>query len=354
MKLHSRGSANKHYNSAADKLKKKQHKKVKGSLLTQTALSNSRKIDRLKGDTEVRYMTKHIASEQSSWNGQQMICYPDCTGCSNQLAGLSIQTPGTPGTPPGTFNYIPIVMRPLRNYHISQPSASEGARLGEYINMKWFNIKGSVSAYSSAFNGTSSNGTIYTNRPMIQQVRIIVALDTSPPNYDQSNTTVYQPDSCPGRIFSMKSLNTAYGPDPITTARGLEILRSGGKPPFGVQKADGTNDLWDQSYYENNFIQSEKFKDKRFKILKVFTVEVQQENAFNAPNTLRSVKNFSHTLKLPYKFHYNSRTDSLPSDKQIIVFVQSNVKQCIGAADIQAPIALPKVHIQCKVAFTDP
>ena len=320
----------------------------KGGLVTRTALSNRRAIKRIKSNVEVKYLTKGSAQESNNWTGQTAVAYPDCAGCSNQLLGLSTSTPSTQGTAPAAFNFRPFVLRPL----YCKQGDEEGQRISEYINMKWINIKGSVTAWSSSQNGQAPNGNNYSARNMMQKMRIFVVLDTAPVPWDGAmSPMVYQDNANPGFLYDMKNTPGTYGVNPITQANCLEFLRSGPKPPFGSIDADLSNDPYATSYYENDYVQSRKFRKKRFKILKVLTLNVQQPS--NENTSVPTRRNFSMTLKLPYKFQYINKEALLPTNQEILIFAASDTRVPIGNADNTAPICVPKLKIQCKVAFSD-
>lgn len=335
--------------------KRKRRLRVKKKKSTaKTAKTALRMVKKLKGDVEIKYMTGTNALPQTNYAGQTLICNPDCLGCPNQLAGLLPADPSTQGTAPAAYDYRSIVMQPLRCVQ----GDNEGQREGEYINMKWINLKGSVSAYPASMNGTSTNGIDYRGRAAKQEVKFIVCLDTSPPRWDaQAAPAAYQTDAAIGYIYNMT--NQAEPPVPgsqTTTQLGTNFLRQGAKSPFSLANADLQYDPWHQSYYENDFVQSKKFTKKRFKVLKVWTCRVQQQNNSLDNNTGAGVANFSHTLKLPYRLQYKSKEAQLPTNQNIVVFVQSNTRVPIVAGGLQStqpPICVPQVILQAKVAYSD-
>lgn len=332
---------------------KKRNRRRAGGLIARTAKSNYLMIRQLSSKREVKYMTQKVANETNNYTGQILaVGGLDSIGCENQLVNLSTNTPGVQGTIPATYSFYPVCLRPL----LCVQGTDEGERLGEYINMKWITIKGWSSSYPASNNGTSSNGTVYTGRPAMQTVRLIVCLDQSPTKWDAGGPAAYQVAAAPGYIFRMGSMAGQYGVNPITSQKGQEYLRDGSKMPFGLTAADGSDDPWVQSYYENDFVCSKKFKKKRFKIIKVITLHTQQENANNAPNTIPSRANFSHTIKAPFRFQYHSEVDQLPGNQELVIFMASNVKIPISSNPLTTAnptIAAPRVFLTCKVAYTD-
>lgn len=343
--------------SAAEKLQRKTNAKRGGSLSTRAIISNKNAIKRLNSSIERVYVTSQVALEGSSYVGQLLnIKGLDCLGCPNQLSGISLATPTTQGTAPATFNYKPVVLRPIAVQQMTPTLVTQypsQTRKGEDIEMKWLTIKGSVSAYASSSNGTNPTTTVdYRSRPAIQKVRFHLVLDRAPPDYTVSNS--YDLDSAPGYVYRMDNL--AYPPgNPITTQRGNNYLRDLAKSPFGTALADGTVDPWAVSFYENDHVQtSDKWDKKRFKVLKSWTCTVQQENGANAPNSIPSHVNFSYTHKAPYKFHFKGSQETQPDNQNLLVFMTSDTRVPIGNADTFAPICCPKVNIQAKLCFVDP
>lgn len=329
---------------------RRRNRRRKGGLIPRTVQSNRRAIKKLKNAPEVKYLTKGVAQESNNWTGQSAVCYPDCIGFNQQLNGISITDPNTQGTLPAAFNFKPICMRPLYCFQ----GDGEGQRIAEYIQMKWINIKGSVTGFSCESNGVAANGTGYGSRNFQQTVRLLVVLDESPRYWDPTSAT-FQPDSNPGYIYDMSNLPAGYGVNPITSVDSNQFLRAGPKGPFGSTGADGTVDPWSTSYWENDYVQSKKFKSKRFKVLKVLTLKIQQPSVEEI-GTLPSRRDFSVTLKLPYKFQYRDANKRLPCNHDILIFACSDIKVPIAntIGDLNgAPICTPKLTIACKVAFTD-
>lgn len=327
----------------------------KGGLVARTAVSNRRQIKRIKGDIEVKYMTRMVATPESNYCGQLLTTSVDCTGCPNKL------TMWAPTTPPGlsaAFIWQPIAVRPI----CLPQGDNEGNRLGEYINMKWICMKGTVSAYPAKYNATNPTTNIgYAGLPSKQTVRFIVTLDTNPnmpATYNPGTATSYDPALSPGSVYGFHGAPAAWGVDPFAAIAAAgnvapgAVLRSGSRMPLGVSLADGMYDPYAQSFWENDFVQSKKYKDKRFKVLKVFSVTVQQDPQQGGSNTTTH-KNFSHTLKLPYKFQFPQSTAMCPINKDIVIFIVSNVRPCI-TGETTSCIQTPRVSLSCKVAYTDP
>jgi len=325
-------------------------RRKRGNVVTRTAKANRVAIKKLKSSIETKYLTANTCLETNNYTGQLLNNIGiDCIGCPNQLAGINLHLPNTPGTIPAASNATPVVMRPL---YCTQ-GVGEQHRVGEKISMSWINFKGSVIAYPRSLNGVANNGTDWGNRPVQQTFRIVVVLDKNPVGFKPGPYTAYDYNYGCGYPYSMRTLPVGWTLPAGTTKQGQEFLRNLSKAPFGSTGADSSVDPWSSSYYENDYVCSAGNKDARFKVLKTLTLKLAQPAAGGDADPHQSRKNFSLTLKGNYKFHYPSDTSVLPINQEILVFFMSDTEVPIGTADPQAPICTPKIHMQCKVAFKD-
>lgn len=332
----------------------------RGGLVARTALANRKSIKRINRKIETKYASRHVCLDTNNYTGQQLtVAGLDCCGFPNQLAGVNMFNAMTQGTINPNWSSNSVVMRPI----CVENGIGEQQRVGEDITMAWLNIKGSVSAYSSGINGVSNvNAVSWADKPRKQKVRLVVVLDTQPVGWTPvggGGAQVYQPVYQPGYLINNTGAIANFPALPLTlTAKNKEYLRGLSKAPFGAPGADTTVDPWSQSYYENNFVQSTHGnKTARFKVLKTLTLEVTQPYLGGmADVTGQSRKNFSMTIKAPYRFHFPSDTATLPDNQEILVFMMSDVKMTspTNHTDITPPICTPKVHIQAKLAFKDP
>ena len=333
---------------------RRRKRRRKGGLVARTALSNRRAIKKVNSGVEVKYMTRMVSNADTNFCGQIFADNVDCTGCNNKL---TLWTPTTPPAGAASFSWQPIAIRPI----CLPQGVGEGQRVGEYINMRWLNIKGTVSAYPAKFNAVNPTTTIgYTGLPSKQTIRLIVCLDTSPnipASYNPGTSTSYKDYLSPGSVYGFPMTPVAWGADPFAAvlAAGNDapsaVLRSGTRMPLGQSLADGMYDPYAQSYWENDHVQSRKFKDKRFKVLKVCTITAQQDPSVGGSNTTTH-KNFSYTLKLPYKFQFPTNLSVCPSNKEIVIFACSNVRPFV-AGETAVCLQTPRLNLQCKVAYTD-
>lgn len=332
----------------------------RGGLVARTALANRKSIKRINRKIETKYATKHVCAAENNYTGQLLVASGvDCMGMPNQLSGLVGNNPNTPGTPNATWSSNSLVMRPI----CVPQGDDEGARVGEDINMTWLNIKGFVSAWPASCNGTNTATNVnWGDRPQRQRVRIVVVLDTQPVPWTTnaappSVPATYQADMCPGYLYNLDLPITNYPALPVTLYRkNREFLRDLAKAPLGATAADSSVDPWSQSYYENDYVQSAADKTKRFKVLKTLTLEVAQPPADYGASDMPSRRNFSMTIKAPYRFHFSKDSSTTPSNQEILVFFASDTrfKSPSQATDTTPIVCTPKLVCQAKLAFKDP
>lgn len=335
---------------------RRRKRRQRGSLLQRQALSNRRGIKAINRKIETKYATSHVAQDTNNYTGQQLTLHGlDCTGFPNQLAGVIAWNTATQGTINPVWSSNSVVMRPI----CVENGVGEQQRLGEDIHMTWLNIKGQVTAYSSGINGTSNVNTVnWQDSPRHQKVRIVVVLDTQPVGWKALAPPAFQPEYQPGYLYNNTGVIANFPAFPTTLTRpNKEYLRGLSKAPFGSYGADTSVDPWSQSYYENNFVQSRHGnKTARFKVLKTLVLTVTQPYLGGMSGRQGpSRKNFSMTIKAPYRFHFPDNTTTVPDNQEILVFMASDVKMTspTNHTDITPPICTPKVHIQCKLAFKD-
>ena len=334
-------------------------RRKRGGLIERTAKSNRTAIKKLKSSREVKYATAKQASLTNMFVGQHVIFDPDIWGFSNQNMDTPVWSGGSMTQPPTALtplNWKTCCLKPL----CIPQGVTDSTRLGEYVQLRWLNIKGTASAYNARYNGQGAlSGYDYKNMPQYQRVRILVVLDTAPQVF--RTPTAWDNTKQALTLFNM--LNSAQELGAVPTGLNLaSYLRDGPKAGAGgAQFANGKYDPWTTSYWENNYVQSKSTKTakNRFKVLKVLNLgEMRQPAAQQGDDAgpTPSQRNFSFTLKAPYKLHFKNALDDLPANQQIYVLVQSTTRPCgSNTNDIQInPIRAPKVEIQCKVAFIDP
>lgn len=331
----------------------------RGSLVTRTVQANRKSIKLLKSSREINYATAKQATISNNFVGQHAIFNPDVFGFDNQGMQTPVWSGGSMTTPPVPMGANVWKCCNLKPLCIPQGDGS-GMRIGEYVQLRWLNIKGTASAYNARYNGTGpTSGYDYKNMPQRQRVRLIVVLDTAPEikrtptswDYGKQNVT----------LFNMKNPSGVLPSIPVG-ADFTTYLRNGPKcGDGGAQRGDGTYDPYPTSYWENNYVQSKSAKTakNRFKILKVIQLgEMRQPAAQQGDDAgdVPAVRNFSYTLKAPYKLHFANDLDDCPNNQQIYIMVQSTTLPAkTGENDIQVNyIRSPKVEVQCKVAYIDP
>lgn len=340
---------------------RRRQRRRRGGLVARTALANRKSIKRINRKIETKYVTSQICRTENNYTGQQLyLTGVDAAGMANQLVGVDPQNP-TSGTPNPTWNSESVCMRPI----CVANGIGEQQRIGEDIHMAWLNIKGFVSSFPAECNGVNPHTTVdWSEKPQAQRVRMVVVLDTQPipwkTNAVPGTPGTYQKSKNPGYLYNNFGVMTNY---PSFNAgyesKNLEYLRGGAKAPFGSMGGDTSVDFWSQSYYENNYVQSTHGnKDARFKVLKTLNLEIGQPSQgtwARVPN-LPSRRNFSVTIKAPYRFHFKDNDSTTPCNQEILIFFVSDtkVKSPSSATDPTPIVATPKVTCQCKLAFKDP
>lgn len=347
------------YASTIQRAWRRRRRRRKGGLVSRTALSNRRAIKKIRSSREVKYATAKQATLTNNFVGQHAIFSPDVFGFNNQGLVTPTWSGGSMTVPP-----VPVAANVwkccnLKPLCIEQGSGSD-EREGEYVQLRWLNIKGTASSYNSRYNGTGpTSGYDYKNMPQRQRVRLVVVLDTAPEIKRTPTAWDYTKQNC--TLFNMKNPSAVLPTIPVG-ADFTTFLRDGPKcGDGGAQRGDGTYDPFPTTYWENNYCQSKSAKTakNRFKVLKVLQLgEMRQPAAQQGDDAgdIPAVRNFSFTLKAPYKLHFANDLDDCPNNQQIYIMVQSTTLPAKSAInDIQVNyIRAPKVELQCKVAFIDP
>lgn len=232
-----------------------------GTLTTRTALSNRRAIKQIRSSREVKYATSEQATDINNFVGQHAIIHPDCYGFDNQGMQTPIWGGGAMTTPPAPLTAITWKTCNIKPLCIKQGDGSQ-QRVGEYIQLRWINIKGSASSYNARYNGTGpTSGYNYKFMPQRQRVRLIVVLDTAPQIKRTPTTWDYSKNNL--TIFNMKNPDISLPAVPLGGTFN-SFLRDGPKcGTGGAQRGDGTYDPYTTTYWENNYCQSKSAKTKK-------------------------------------------------------------------------------------------
>lgn len=345
-------------------------------LVARTALANRKDIKKLKQTFETNYASGIVCSIDNMFTGQYLATDVDAVGFAN----TNVTTPTWSGTPPvmtgpvyDTFNWKPIVMKPLAIPHIKASAGAfisdQGYRKGQEVQLKWISIKGTVSAYPAIYNGKGAQtGYNYNARPMRQRVRIYVLHDSQPTG-SQLQTT-YHDELTSNTLYLMNNTPQEWGTNPwVPNVPGEfvpanQYLRNGPQAgSAGPVLADGSHWAESTSFFERDFVNSSgkstTSSDRRFRVLKTIDVgPLRQEECQGGDGggSVPSAKGFACTLKLPYKLLFKRESSVLPCNQQIVIMAVSNVA-CGGASqplDTEyPPYRCPRLEIQCKVAYTD-
>lgn len=362
--------------TAAVKLQRwaRRGKRRRTGLAGAVALSNRKAIKTLKSTIETNYAVGKLCTLANQLTGQHLITDVDAVGFCN----TNMTTPTWTGTPPvmtgpvyDTFNWRPLIMKPLYIPQSTTGTSVVGTRQGNEVQLKWISIKGNVSAYPAIYNGKGqTTGYNYNARPMRQRVRIYVIHD-SDPSVDRLQTS-YSESLTSNTLYLMNNTPAAWGVNPWIPSlpgqfsRANQYIRNGPDAGSGgAVLADYSHWAESTSFFERDFVNtsgkdSQNHK-RRFKVLKTIDVgPLRQEECQGGDGggTVPSSKNFACTLKLPYKLLFKAGSSVLPCNQQILIMAVSNVV-CGGTAagavnDTQyPPYRCPRLEIQCKLAYTD-
>ena len=328
----------------------RKRRKKRGKPLSKQVKSNKRAIDRLEDAQETKYLTAQLAQGPQNYCGQNyVIGGVDAIGNFNQLGGLEKYNPAQSGTVPVSYNWQPACFQPLR----CTQGVGEQQRIGEYIKMKWLNLKGTISAWNAESNGVNAQSNYdYTTSTRIHRVKMIVVLDKAPPKLNLATQTAYNYGLVPCTLFNNK-LPAYYGNNPFPSTKPPFLRNAADLVGEDMANADGTNTPWNRGYWNDDCVTLSDKEERRFKILKVVNFKPVQQELAGEVNNLPAKRHFSVTIKAPYKFQYNSNTAQMPTNQNILVFFCSDSVIPITTLDECPNVCLPSVMCQAKLAYSD-
>lgn len=328
----------KKYNSLKSKLKQ-QNRKNKGSLALQTAKSALRKVEELEDNVELKYMNSFTCQTDSNNAGQLFTAkfvnnYAQSfnpTDFLNSATG-SVQTPGAD-------LWMPTIINPI---YIEQ-GIEENERIGNSIILSHITIKGKVTAWP-ANNNYGHNQYV----PCNQRVYMYVVLDRDPVP-ENSDLSQYELASVPFQVFSCQTDNPlitqAPTSDPNIYAKQSQNLLSAPRVTSGGLYTPPLQATRNQDHIATSF-QSKDFTnctESRFKILHKSHYDVQQSceggNPVNSTGPypayrytgtkgevfMKPTRNFSVTVKAPYKFRFEDDANKAPCNQCLYVIFLSDV-----------------------------
>lgn len=361
-------------------------RRKKGGLVARTAKANFRAIKKLKKAPELKFQNSAIATQRTMWCGQILsnqkvdnMGYPSDT-TDYVAAGVGVPLPDTA--------YLPLVLQPwVLPQAGSLPSgapagtqpvaANESSRIGNWV--KHYNT-----IFKLTLTGSQSNlnAGLYANIPQKQELYAYFVLDTDPSKEaPQLNSTAPTQNNIyiPSRLYppsdadSLVATGVATGGNLNRNLPQFEWLRSGpkisgfssgtsGSIPPGLNTGTlADNSLHGLSYYSKDFVG----KDKRYKILKVVKMRVNQRNppmgaipgsaAFN-PHKTQSQKTV--VIKAPYKLQFDGDNRLVPGNHNLLVFFASNTATAASAIATTPVIssdyvAAPTVTCTARMQFRD-
>lgn len=355
--------------------KKKARPRKRSATVRQTE-KNRRDIKNLKKTRELKCTATTVAVDSNNYSGSSIVQpqVVDNYGLGmNSLTWLTNTTAHLPDTSPtsGVSNraYLPVWQQPF----LLEQGDSENERIGNEVFMHRMVCKIMITGGDS-----QENGGIFSKMVFPQTMHLLVLLDTAPPpeNPDIGDVACeYKVPCIPGQTFTYCN---AWGMPhwPITAPGEMDsglvpglnsnlksIMKCSANPP-GIATNCLTNvDLMHQSFWSRD--QDGISKGDRFKLLKHRKFNFHQKppawdaahptNTDNNEGTKRSVVNHTETIKLPYKFRFDSDSEVLPGNQRIyLVFVSDTpTVRNSGASAPENYIDSPTVCTHTRTWFSD-
>lgn len=373
---HSRASRARGRNKAAGTLQRAWRNTKKGrkpSAVVRQTEANRKAIKNLKTSRELKCTSSVAAIAETNWSGC-FIARPvpvDNYGLGmNSLSWQGNTTAHLPDTSPssGISNpfYLPVWQQPV---YIEQGDG-ENQRIGNEVKMHRMVCKLMITGGDS-----QENGGIFSKIVFPQKMHFFVLLDTAPPPENPTlNQAVpaYAVASIPGQTLTynqnwgmpMQAYTTpgSYDPGlvPAFNTNLKSLVLSGSNPP-GMHINSLTNvDLIHQSFWsrDNDGIS----KGDRFKLLKhrVFNFNQKPPASSNTADifidrTAKHTVEHTETIKIPYKFRFDSDTERLPGNQRIYLVFASDTPTIrnSGATQAENYIDSPTICTAVRTWFSD-
>lgn len=312
---------------------RKRAKRKRGSLVARTAHAAYRGVKKIRKNVDTKFVKDWIARVGNNFIGQQ----GDVVSITS-LGGTDVQGQAQ------TYKFYigtPVVI-PHESNATAEGDKSTNTREDAWVTMKSLTIKG------TAIGGNAGdNHGIYSNLVQNQKVYMYVILDRSPkgtnPN-PMNPAAVWNADYVPGHLFQA----TAAG-DPTQDPTDFPLASQNLLHYVPGYVDDAAHMSWaePQTMYGPNC---------RYKIIAKKTFRVSQ---FEQSNTAGlgpqgmfvRKRNFSFTLKIPYKFHFATARSLTPDNQTLLIALASDVPHSVGGPNpYQDP---PALRYTCKLRFKD-
>lgn len=350
----------KKYNSLKSKLKKQSQKK-KGSLALQTAKSALRKVEELEDNVELKYANTFTCQSDSN-NCGQIYTAEYVNNYAQNFNPTDFLNSATGGyATPAQDLWMPTIINPI---YLPQ-GTEENERIGNQITLSHITIKGRVTAWPANLNYGHNQYV-----PCNQRVYMYVILDRDPvPENSDDNT--FQLASVPFQVFSCQSQNplitNSPAAEPNLYAKQRQVLLAAPHATAGGLFAPGLQATRNMDIVCTSF-QSKDYTncpDSRFKILHKSHYDVQQSceggNPVNSTGPypayrysgtkgevfMKPNRNFSVTVKAPYKFKFEGDGNKMPCNQCLYVMFISDVPSNHRPNSVQQdpPVTPPVWHI---------
>ena len=329
--------------------------KKKPSVVVRQVLANKRNLKILKKDIEVKRADSIVATPDTNYAGhilqQTQI---DSYGFAQSTALWNTSSSGGFLTQPSLYQTVALC--PLWT---TQGVDETLNRIGNDITMR------SLTAKIVVFGGDGAlNGGRWVNTPVLQKMRVYAILDKEPnPANSTLSTTpsAYQFVAQMGQMFNYNPVwnNTALPGLTVFQQPQLDaifgILRSSANPPGLATNAVGVAQrfLVDQAYRNRDLIDKDRFRILAVKDFKVSQMANHPTTGTDRP--FNCVKSHTMVLKQPFRFHYNSSKEVLPSNQRVYLLAVSDCATQRGspATPVADYIDPPSIQMNCRFQYTD-
>ena len=334
----------------------------KASALVRQTEANRKNIKKLKSHIETKRADAFGASLSGNWCGQVLAkAVPvDNYGMSQSSQDYVTLSTQTPNTYLPKERYSPLWQMPI----VVRQGDGEHERIGNQISMKNLVIKGQMQGGFS-----DQNAGIYKGLAIPQTLHMYVILDTAPvpENSTLAGQSPFTWDqyAMPGQTFSFANnwnplLPAGFSIPQVRNLQPLKNLILGTANPPGLATCRGTKDLLNLSYWSTD--ESGIGKDNRYRLIKHFKYQCTQHppssaigaNVQNKTDVKKFTRDFSETIKLPYKFTFASDENIVPNNQQLFLVFVSETPTCRNSGAV-APtdfVMPPAVTTHCRLNFT--
>lgn len=305
----------------------------RGSLVARTAKAAYRGVKKIRKNMDTKFVKDWSALRANNFIGQQADVVSITSLGGTDLQGQAQTFKMFIGTP---------VVIPHESNAITLGDVAVNTREDAWVTMKSLTIKGTAIGGNAADNA----GAVYANIVQNQKVYMYVILDRNPkgtnPN-PMNPASVFNNDYVPAHLFQPNATDPTSNPTDYPLAS-QNLL---GYVPGYADDAAHLSWANPATMYGPNC---------RFKIIAKKTWYVSQYEDTNTAGLGTQGKyvrkrDFSFTLKIPYKFHFASSRALTPDNQTLLIALCSNVAHSVGGPNPY--IDPPAMRYSAKLRFKD-